>query len=323
MPRWPTLLAAAALVGYFLTGVHQVRPGERAVVRRFGRVLDEKPAPGLWIGLPWGVDRVDQVPVQLFRRLEVGYLPLAEDTRGTEENSPLATSSGQLLTGDHNLVSVRVAIDYAVATDDDEIVCYVLNRDRAEGFLARAAEQVLASWAACRRIDDLLIRGKAELPGILLRELQLRVQAYALGVRLQGASVVYLQPPEEVRAAFDDVTRAHAEVRTREEHALQAAARRVTAARTDRYTIEQQAETDAGSLRVQARAEAEVFRRRLSEYRRLREDNPDVLTGIWWDHMSRLLKDMREGGRVDLLDHHLGGDGLDLTVMPPLPEKKK
>ena len=52
------------LVGYLLTGVTQVRPGERAVVRRFGRVLEQKPEPGLWIGLPWGMDRVDRVPAQ-------------------------------------------------------------------------------------------------------------------------------------------------------------------------------------------------------------------------------------------------------------------
>ena len=59
------LLFAASL----LTGVTEVRPGERAVVRRFGRVLDEKPKPGLWIGLPWGIDRVDRVPVDLARQL--------------------------------------------------------------------------------------------------------------------------------------------------------------------------------------------------------------------------------------------------------------
>ena len=51
------------IVLYLLTGVVEVRRGERAVVRRFGRVLAEQPEPGLWVGLPWGMDRVDRVEV--------------------------------------------------------------------------------------------------------------------------------------------------------------------------------------------------------------------------------------------------------------------
>ena len=56
------LLCAAVVVllalSYALTGVTQVQPGERAVVRRLGRVLEEQPGPGLWFGLPWGIDVV-------------------------------------------------------------------------------------------------------------------------------------------------------------------------------------------------------------------------------------------------------------------------
>src|SRR5437870_8644723 len=99
------LLAVALLLlaGSFLSAVTQVRRRERAVVRRFGRVLDEKPRPGLWIGLPWGMDRVDRVPVDLVRRVTVGYEPSEEAPAGM---IPI----GQLLTGDRNLVNIQVVI---------------------------------------------------------------------------------------------------------------------------------------------------------------------------------------------------------------------
>src|SRR5207245_3528334 len=87
-------------VGYLLTGVAQVRPGERALVRRFGRVVD-KPGPGLRIGLPFGMDRVDRVPVDLVRRVAIGYQPDAAETDQT-------TPPGQLLTGGTNPVNVQV-----------------------------------------------------------------------------------------------------------------------------------------------------------------------------------------------------------------------
>src|SRR5437588_206956 len=115
-----------ALGAYLLTGIAQVRPGERAVVRRFGRVVAQ-PAPGLWVGLPWGVDRVDRVPVNFVRRAHVGYDPEADD------NSFMP--AGQYLTGDQNLVNVQAAIDYSVG-DGDAVVRYVLHADRVEPAIA-------------------------------------------------------------------------------------------------------------------------------------------------------------------------------------------
>ena len=47
-------LALLLLGAYLLTGVYQIRPEERAVVRRLGRVV-AKPGPGLWVGLPWAL----------------------------------------------------------------------------------------------------------------------------------------------------------------------------------------------------------------------------------------------------------------------------
>ena len=73
------VVAVVLIVAYLLTGVVQVRPGERAVVRRFGRVLEHKPGPGLWVGLPWGMDRVDRVAVDQVRPVEVGYRPDADE----------------------------------------------------------------------------------------------------------------------------------------------------------------------------------------------------------------------------------------------------
>src|SRR5207244_1564073 len=133
-----------------LTGVTQVRPGERAVVRRFGRIVD-RPGPGLWIGLPWGMDRVDRVPVDLVRSVAVGYEPAADD------GGPL-TPPGQLLTGDQNLVNVKVLVDYAV--QEEAVDQFIINAERVDGLVARAAEAVLAEWVAGHTVDDVLIYGK-------------------------------------------------------------------------------------------------------------------------------------------------------------------
>ena len=123
-----TLLYAAvlALVGYLLSGLTEVRPGERAVVRRFGAIV-ATPSPGLWIGLPWGMDRVDRVAVDQVRRIPIGYQQ-AEDDSGQ-------TPAGQLLTGDHNLVNIQVVLDYSVLPQVDQVQNYLVQGERAEEVL--------------------------------------------------------------------------------------------------------------------------------------------------------------------------------------------
>lgn len=317
MRRILLFLGVALAAAYLLTGVRQIRPGERAVVRRFGRVLDDKPVPGLWVGLPWGMDRVDRVPVNLVRRIDVGYQPADE-----ENGAAPVPAAGQLLTGDHNLVNVRVAVHFAVAAGDDALVHYVLNEDRLDGLVVRAVESALAEWAAGRRIDDVLIRGKAELPEAVVSAARERLRPYELGVEVQSVSVAHLLPPEEVKPAFDDVTRAHAAIRTREEDALRQAGRRLGEEQSQAYAKAQRAAAYADEQRRSAEADAVSFEKRRQEYERLRAGNADVLTALWWDQMARLFAGMRESGRLDLLDNHLGADGLDILSAPALPRKK-
>jgi modulator of FtsH protease HflK len=52
----------------------------------------------------------------------------------------------------------------------------------------------------------------------------------------------------------------------------------------------------------------------------MRATNPNALTAIWWDDMGRILTHMKDAGRLDLLDHHLAADELDITMSPVLPK---
>jgi modulator of FtsH protease HflK len=296
-------------VAYLLTGVAQIGPEERAVVRRFGKVV-AKPGPGLWIGLPWGIDRLDRVPTATVRRVTVGYQPEAIDDS--------AMPAGQLLTGDQNLVNVQVAVDYALAEGETALEDYVMQCDHIDGVIAREAEAVMAEWVAGRTVDEVLLAGNAELPSRLVRQVQKRTEPYRLGVRISQASVAYLAPPEEVRSAFEEVNRAQTNIRTQEYRARQEEQARLRAASAEKFRLEQEARAAADAKLSQARAEAEAFGKRLESYRRLKVQNPDVLTAIWWDEMGRVLLSLKGRGRIDLLDNHLGADGLDITqVVPP------
>jgi membrane protease subunit HflK len=307
-------LGVVALLASLLTGLTQVRPGEIAVVRRFGRVLDYKPGPGLYIGLPWGMEQVDRVEVDRVRRVSAGY-------SGREAPESDATPLGQLLTGRHNLVNVGIVIDYKV--DPNHVVDFVVQGDRVEPLIERAAETALAEWVAGREVDLVLLRGKQELPRWLVEQTQERIQRYRLGVEITDAGVTHLSPPAEVKSAFDDVTRAETATGQRKNKALQKKGERWQEALGERFRTERQTDAYVQGQRVLAEAEAANFVRRLEQYRRLGKGNPSYLNALWWDEMSRLYARLRQNGRIDLLDNYLGADGLDITQVPLLPRNKK
>src|SRR5262245_12914471 len=239
------LLLLLVLAGYALTGVAQVRPGERAVVRRFGRVVAQ-PGPGLWVGLPWGMDRVERVPVNFVNRQYVGFQP------GPDADQFMPP--GQMLTGDQNLVNVQVVVDYSVG-DGDAVVDYVLSRDRVEPAIARATEAALHEWIAANSVDDVLLKAKVELRQWLPSRVQERIEAYRLGVRVQSASVVYLAAPDDVKPDFERVMIAQSQINTKVNDARQDAARLIKNAEADANSRTQNAAAYAGGRRVLAESE--------------------------------------------------------------------
>ena len=289
MRRWlPRLSVGLLLAGWLLTGVKEIRPGERAVVRRFGRVLDVEPSAGLWIGFPAGIDQVDTVPVKQLRRLAVGYRP--------GEDADTEAPSGQLLTGDRNLVNVRIVLNYAV--DPDAVVSFVEQQDRVEELIARTAEAGLAEWIAGRTVDDVLLRGKSTIPEDLKKQLQPRLDSAGLGVQLDKVEVAYLSPPEEVKRDFEGVARAEAERKQMGEQARQQTLQKESEAAAEIRKLDLDADAYARIRLEQARAEASTFEARLAVYR----ENPLVREAGRWTHLIKQLRRLAENGQVQPLD---------------------
>ena len=292
------------VVAWFLTGVRRVGPDERAAVFRFGR-LAATPGPGLFIGLPWGIDRVERVKTAQVRRLIVGYRPEALDG----DRAP----DGQYLTAEQNVVAAQLAIDFVVADGPDGLANYVRQRDKVGPILSAFAESEASRWLAARPVDAALLEGSARLAGSMPELLQAHCDREELGVRVTQVSVPWLAPPEEVRAAFDEVTKAQTAMRTAEDRAKQEGATRKQAAETLKHTLGQQALATADETLTLARAEAGTFLYRLAAYRKAREVNGDVLTLIWWEEMGRTLQAMRGRGRLEPLDAAIGTAGLDIN----------
>jgi membrane protease subunit HflK len=316
MRRAIALLLVLAFAAWTLyTSVTQVQPYQRGVIRRFGKVLQEKPQPGLHIGLPWGMDRVDLAPVNKARILYVGF-------QNSGEAGDESTPAGQMLTGDHNLVNVQAVLNFNVRDVEDDIVRYVLNQDAIDAFVSRAAESLMAEWIAAQSINHIIQQGRIELPRFLQERLQDRIDAYGLGVEVSSISIPILDPPDEVRDAFDRVAQAKNTRETLIVQAKQFAKQRESQAEAKAYDLHLEAHAYASVQHTEAETEAAKFLRRLDQYRELSRANPDYINALWLDEITRGFSRMKAEGRIELLDHYLSKDGLSILQIPLGPRKK-
>ncbi len=304
--RYLRILLVLLLVVYLLTGVVQIRPGERGVVRRFGRLLPHRLEPGLAFQLPWGMDRIDRVAVDRVQSVAAGY---QEDDFSGETMPP-----GQLLTGDHNLVNVQAILTYKVRPNEEAE--YVMQADRVDALLTRAVESVMARWVAGRTVDDVLLNGKNEMRPVLKEQSQAWIEPYRLGVQILDARVALIAPPDDVKPDFDSVALAQTRNTTLRHTAEQNVARDLRMAEAEKYRLEQETAAYVHTRKLLARQEADRFLKRLHQYEIGRRDNPYYLRQIWEEERSKLFARLKQNGQIDLLDHHLGANGLDLITAP-------
>ena len=222
--------------------------------------------------MPWGIDRVDRVQVRTVRQLDVGFTPDAT------ADLPV-TPPGQLLTGDQNLVNVKLVLEYAIDDRDGELEAFVAHRDSADAILAREAEALAGEWAAGRPVDEVLLAGRAALPLWMMDRLPDRLASHRLGVVVQRVSVDYLAPPDRVgevsvRDMFEAVNQAQTGIRTLENQARQEATQRQREAEATRFRLDQQAQAYRSEKLALAKADAVSFLKRLDQYRRLEAVQP-------------------------------------------------
>ena len=184
---WRAFIPVSALILialYVLSGFYIVRPGEAGVVRRFGRVLAGDVGPGLHYRLPWPMDRVDIVDVNAIRRAE--------------------TPANLMLTGDENLINVRLSVHYTV-TDPAKFLLSVID---PEALVQQAAESAMRQVVANEAVDALLTVDKASIQQKATTLAQKSLDDYNAGLRVVGVQLLESSPPPEVADAFRDVASA-------------------------------------------------------------------------------------------------------------------
>jgi membrane protease subunit HflK len=194
-----------AVVAWFAAGFYFVQPDERAVVRRFGRIIEPKGLPGLHWNWPWPVGRVDKPKTTEVRRVTVGLDPA---TRSAIAAGDLAARTDSLLTdiftGDVNIVKATMIAQYQV----DEPARYLTQTAEPDRLVELAVQSIMVDTIGGYAVEDALTEAKARIQNTTWERAQETLRRYGCGITLLSVDLESIEPPAAIADAFRDVASA-------------------------------------------------------------------------------------------------------------------
>ncbi len=193
--------ALGFLGAWLLSGLYLVAPNQQAVVTTWGAVTSPRVLPGLHYALPWPVQQVYKLKVHQLRRMMIG---------GNVADIPLGrlqAAASEFLSGDQNLLNVRVVAQYSVSEPGD----YLFRAVGVDQVVGAAVESELARRLGHTAVDNIMTTDKVAIQNDVLVAAQKCLDDYRVGVSLSSINIENVAPPPDAADAFRDVAGARAD----------------------------------------------------------------------------------------------------------------
>jgi membrane protease subunit HflK len=194
-------VAPLLVAGWLLAGAYSVESDQSAVAFVLGRAVDRDVLPGIHWNPAWPVGRVVVEKTATNFTMPVGYRML--------EQPGAAPISDLWLTGDTNVVTGRLDIQYSIKSLADLLIAHEQPRE----LLRRAGERVLSEYLVSEDVDAILTTKRRELTEFVRKGVQKILDEHGVGIQIQAVGVQELAPPlqGDVRSAFQEVQNANAD----------------------------------------------------------------------------------------------------------------
>lgn len=302
-------LIVVAIALWLGTGFYTVQPSEQAALRLFGAFRGTEDEGLHWYP-PSPIGTVDVVSVEEVRGMELGFRTGAGGVITDEE------VESKMITGDLNIVTIDLAVQYRikdlgaflfnVADPGDPARPEVLEGHPDGRTLKDAAEAALRQVVGQRSIDDPLRVGREAVQADTQTLLQQIVDDYNAGIEILSVQLQGVQPPDQVRDAFDDVNRARVDRESRINESLAYEQDRLPRARGAAEQVTQAAQAFKEARIARAQGEAAEFTAVFTEYAQSQEVTRTRL-------FLEAIEDILPGVTLFILDGSTGG------ALPLLP----
>ena len=292
------ILAVALIIGV-LTCFYTVDDKQQAVVTTFGKVTD-KTDPGLHFKLPYGIQKIHKVDVNVYQKIELGYVTDATGSAVTK------TSESTMITGDYNIVNVDFFVEYRI-TDP---VQYLYSSNDPENILRNLIQSQVRNVVGSSTVDSVLTDGKESIQ-MQVKELVAGILAeYDIGLTLVDVRIQDSEPPTvDVIEAFKAVETAKQQAEAVVNQAVAYQNAQLPSAEAEADKLIQNA-TFLKTKRINEAIEQVAMFTAMYEQYAL---NPDItLSRMYYEAISEILPG------VKLYINTSSGDGSDVQMLLPL-----
>ena len=295
---------------YLLTGLYMVKPGEEAIVKRFGRITKQGVMPGIHYRLPFLFEQSITLNTKRINRVEIGFRtrevfddePDAYlwETRHIKGRYEKRYDEALMLTGDQNIVDVWLVVQYRIR----DMVDYLFRVDEPEILMKGASEAAVRFLIAKEDIDILLTRKRHWIEEEIKKTLQGFLDKYDFGIEVTKVAIPVIHPPIEVVPIFRSVASASEDKERYVREAESYFNRIVPRARADAARILEEARAYRIAKVNRAKGEARRFSEQLDQFRASRDIS---MTRIYLETMENVLPGINKfiltpGASNDILD---------------------
>ena len=300
--RWgAATLLLAGLGAWAWQGAFTLRPGEAAVLLLLGRHYETVTRSGFHWRLPEPFVTRTVVNMTELRNEDFGFRG-----RETGETTAEKLHEATMQTRDNNIVRVSFTVQYTVK---DPFEARFRLADTAS-VVRDSAQAAMREVVGRTTVDGVLREKKALVTAEAERLLQDILDSYSSGLEVTEVQLQDVQPPAEVRAAFDDVVAANQDASRLMNQAEGHRNEALPKARGEAAEILAQAQAYRESKVAEATGAAERFRAIAVEYRKA----PEVTrTRLYLETMEQVLP------RVDKVIVEQG----TTQILPYLPLGRK
>lgn len=257
------VVAIIFVIQIIYSSFYTIEPGEKGVVLRLGKFA-RFASSGLNFKIPL-VDEVIKVDVETVRKQEFGFrtkVPGQQSVFVKEGYDP----ESLMLTGDKNVIDVEWIVQYKVQ-DPYQFVFKVGDVDQA---VRDVSEMAIRSIVGNRDFDYVL-SNREIIEAETARMLQESLNRYESGVKVLTVKLQDVNPPEQVKPAFNEVNEADQDMKRLVNEAEQTYNKLIPKARGDAKKLLEEAHGYAIERTNLAHGETTRFLAVLSEYSKAEE----------------------------------------------------
>ncbi len=185
-----------------VSSMYKVDTEETGVVLRFGQFSGFS-EPGLNFKLPFGIERVYLVKTGRVLKEEFGFRTVQPGVRTAYTKQGLEEES-LTLTGDLNVSDLEWIVQYQIA----DPYKFLFRIKDTEETIRDISEAVVRKTVGNSNVTDVLTTERAELAMAIEDDLQKILNSYDAGVRIVTVKFQDVNPPEQVKGAFNEVNEA-------------------------------------------------------------------------------------------------------------------